>query len=265
MREYIATSEELDKEWEKDKVDYEKDSKILEEFYDAANKKDTDKLKEKIKIIETLPFFKVKGVRIKGDDTLLSPYYYSRPCKAEALDRRELVLTKTNEKIHPYLVRFFDVAVRENMTEEGQLRDFQSNVPAMPAYDGNYEIALWLKEYAKTSVLLEEQGKEICVPKTFEEYPFLKQFLDKEVENVRKDTKFLEHAKEAEKLVSFCQRLEEVRERLESRTVSGTVVADKIAEDMISGKEKRTITRDVGKELSDKIKNEYVLNKKQNE
>ena len=60
-------------------------------------------------------------------------------------------------------------------------------------------------------------------------------------------------------------KLEEARQKARNKKLSGTVVADKIAEDMISGKEKRTITREVGKELSDKIKKEYALSKKQKE
>ena len=67
-------------------------------------------------------------------------------------------------------------------------------------------------------------------------------------------------------------RKKEIRARLKKQEltdngskVSGVAVADKIAEDMISGKEKRTTTREVGKELSDKIKKEYALSKKQKE
>ena len=56
---------------------------------------------------------------------------------------------------------------------------------------------------------------------------------------------------------------ERLKNKPKSTNLSGVAVADKIAEDMIKGKEKRTITREVGKELSDKIKKEYALNKKQ--
>lgn len=61
------------------------------------------------------------------------------------------------------------------------------------------------------------------------------------------------------------KELKRARDRLENsrNTLSGIVIADKIAEEMISGKEKRTITREVGKELADKYKREYALSKKQ--
>lgn len=65
--------------------------------------------------------------------------------------------------------------------------------------------------------------------------------------------------------VNINTELKKAREKVRKRNISGTVVADKIAEEMISGKEKRTITREVGKELADKYKREYALSKKQKE
>lgn len=246
----FATKEER----EEDERSYKEDESVLKEFYQAARNKDTNKLQEKIEIIEKLPFLTQKRT-----SNIFPNTYESRPWKARDLDEKELMLTEMNEEIHPYLTKFFDIAVRENMTKMvGLMDDF-------PRHDGNYEIALWLEEYAKTSVLLQNQGKEICVPETFEEYPILKQFVYEEVHKIKKVNDSGFDKNEEKEQTEIGRQIEKVRRRLQSNTVSGVVVADEIAEDMINGKEKRTITREVGKELSDKIKKEYALSKKQKE
>lgn len=54
------------------------------------------------------------------------------------------------------------------------------------------------------------------------------------------------------------RHLEEVRSRLPEDRVSGTVVANHIADDVIAGKERRTITREVGAELARKKRKELA-------
>lgn len=60
------------------------------------------------------------------------------------------------------------------------------------------------------------------------------------------------------------KRLEKARRRIKSEQISGVVVADKIAEDIISGRETRTVTYEVGRELSDKYKRKYALSRREN-
>ena len=191
-------------EYKEDMIISKEHRKILQEFYEAIRIQDKNKAKKQIAKIKELPFLTHKKdvyVHLEDGGTVVS--YQSRPWKARDLDRNELGMSEKNEKMHSYLAEFFDVAVRENMTRFGDwmLNDFKESASKgrTPSYDGNYEIAGWLRKYAETAVLFEEQGKKIIEPQTFREYPCLKEYMEHKIEYVKneiEEKKVLNIAKE---------------------------------------------------------------------
>lgn len=185
MQRYIAT----EAEYERDKIQVEEHSKAIKSFCESIKALDADKAKEQIEVIKTFPFLVCK----EGPRSLGVHSYCSEPWKACYLGIPELAIQETNEKMHPFLADFFDIAVRENMTcMNDMLNDFQKaasftndtrpRFAKTPRYDGNYEIASWLNSYAVTSITFEKEGKKLIEPKTFEEYPCLKQYVENEIE-----------------------------------------------------------------------------------
>ena len=177
-------------EYREDDIISKEHRRILKDFCKSVKIQDVDKAKEQIEVIKTLPWLVCKD----GPRSLGVMNYQSRPWKARFLDQTELNISKTNEEVHPYLADFFDIAVRENMTrfDDWMLDDFKKaasftndtrpQFAKTPRYDGNYEIAYWLNGYALTSIIFEKQGKKLIEPKTFEEYPCLKQYVENEIE-----------------------------------------------------------------------------------
>ncbi|MBP5698287.1 MAG: hypothetical protein J6W96_02020 [Alphaproteobacteria bacterium] len=75
------------------------------------------------------------------------------------------------------------------------------------------------------------------------------------IENYKKSQRIAENKKAYKKASMTSKRTK--------KQISGVVVADEIAKDVISGKEKRTITPKVGKELREKMMRERYSKKKE--
>ena len=101
--------------------------------------------------------------------------------------------TVDNEVVHDFIVKAFDIAVRENMTmgyyygEYGgnfydEFKKYASAEEFLSwghyAGDGCFAIARFLDSYRETKIELVKQGKTILEPETFKEFPELKDYAD---------------------------------------------------------------------------------------
>ena len=243
-------------EYKADMEKCEEQRKALTSFFDAIVLKNTNEAEEQLKTMENLSWNCEHKTAHVG---MVIMEYQTKPWMARYLDDRDLMIKETNEKMHPYLAKFFDIAVRQNMTISDMLEDFKrtangTNCPRRPEfnhtpkYDGNYEIVGWLDEYAKTMVTFNKQSKTIVEPETFKEYPCLKQYVDYKLAQAR-----------------IAKNKERLKNEPKLKGKSGVVIADEIAKRQLSGEEKRVITPKVGKELRQEIMKEMNNKKGQRE
>ncbi len=156
--------------------DFEEQRQTLLKFTDALKENDANAARKYLDKVSQFPTMKDYN-RERGNIAW----------KAHFVDL--MVPALEHESMHPYIKAFFDIAVREDMNirfpdywdrrydkplSRREMENYVYGGRFPSTSEGAHDTALFLEHYRRTKEKLAKEGREIFVPNTFEEYPFLK-------------------------------------------------------------------------------------------